>query len=93
MFSRFPQSSLRSGSEDSESSNESPPTFQANIKPPTPPDSKMSGEDPSCTWDLQRSQDLAFKLLAAAESLVEKEVAAFDSSVPPPSLVGSINPR
>ena len=89
MFSRFPQSSLRSGSEDSESSNESPPTFQAN--------SKMSGEDPSCTWDLQRSQDLAFKLLAAAESLrekeVEKEVAAFDSSVPPPSLVGSINPR
>ena len=85
MFSRFPQSSLRSGSEDSESSNESPPTFQAN--------SKTSGEDPSCTWDLQRSQDLAFKLLAAAESLVEKEVAAFDSSVPPPSLVGSINPR
>ena len=95
MFSSFLRRSPGSGSEDSESSNESPPTSQDVSQPPL--EQKKFWEDPSCTWDLQRSKDLAIKLLTTTESLSEvkqqQEVAKFNSSVPPPGFVGSINPR
>ena len=94
MFSTFPRRSPGSGSEDSELSNKSPPTFQDVTQPPL--EQKMFLGDPSCTWDLQRSKDLAIKLLATTESLSEgqqQEVAKFDRSVPPPGFVGSTNPR
>ena len=94
MFSTFPRRSPGSGSEDSELSNKSPPTFQDVTQPPL--EQKMIWGDPSCTWDLQRSKDLAIKLLATTESLSEvqqQEVAKFNRSVPPPGFVGSTNPR
>ena len=92
MFSTFPHLSFGSGSEDSESSNESPPTFPDITKPP--PDQTIF-----CTWDPQRSQDLAVKLLEcqresqSQSAAVEEQRAAFDSSVPPPGFVSSTNPR
>ena len=88
MFSTFPQLSSGSGSEDSESSNESPPVFQEIPKPPA--DHKMF-------WDLQRAEDLAVKLLQCERQspsvAVEQQVAMFDSSVPPPGFVGFTNAR
>ena len=98
MFSELPYLSFGSSSEDSES-DESPPTFLDLTKPPPVP--TMFWEDPSCSWDLQRSQDLAAKLLEcqrespSQSEAVEKQVqvAAFDSSVPPPGFVSSIHPR
>ena len=93
MFSTFPHLSFGSGSEDSESSNESPPppTFPGTTKPP--PDLPMFS---SYTWDLQ---DLAVKLLQcqrdspSQSAAMEEQVATFDSSVPPPGFVTSINSR
>ena len=92
MFSRFLHLSPGSGSEDSESSNESPPSSQDLSQAPS--DQKMFWEDLSCTWDLQQSRDLAVMFLGTTEGQnVEQEVPGFDSSVPPPGFVGSSNPR
>ena len=95
-FSSFPYLSPVSGSEDSESSNESPPTSQDLSQAQAPPDQKMFLENLSCTRDLQhqQSQDLAVMVLGDTEGQsVKQEVIGFDSSVPPPGFVGSSNPR
>ena len=100
MFSTFPQLSPDPGSEDSDSSTESPPTRQDVTQPPPAAAQNGFWKYPCCMWDLQQGQDLEVNLgttespgVEKQEKEKEKEVATFDSSVPPPGFVDSNNPR